>query len=165
MGGVTNVGHHLTALAAHPVPVRVGGLYDSAEERVVLKALERAGRRVPGDTTPLSALGFFGCERDLEDELVRALGVDGCLEVIAAQGALRSFERLRRQPAQQGWTVPQVLHRFLGSGSGRKERYARLFTEAIPQGRVPEPLDGVLRWALRDEPPPPLPFETEATSL
>ncbi|HEV6953448.1 MAG TPA: TOPRIM nucleotidyl transferase/hydrolase domain-containing protein [Promicromonospora sp.] len=152
MGGVTNLGHHLAALSAHP-DVRVGGLYDAGEEHVVVRSLERAGLRPPGDTSPLPTLGFFGCERDLEDELVRALGVEGCLAVIAAQGALRSLERLRGQPAQRGWSTAQVVHRFLGSGSGRKELYARLFTEAVPDERVPEPLDAALRWALAAPPP------------
>ncbi|GGM28475.1 TOPRIM nucleotidyl transferase/hydrolase domain-containing protein [Promicromonospora citrea] len=152
MGGVTNLGHHLAALSAHP-EVRVGGLYDAGEEHVVVRSLDRAGLRPPGDTADLTTVGFFRCERDLEDELVRALGVEGCVAVIAAQGALRSLERLRGQPAQRGWSMEQVLHRFLGSGSGRKELYARLFTEAVPDDRVPQPLDAALRWALADQAP------------
>jgi hypothetical protein len=36
------------------------------------------------------------------------------------------------------------LRRFLGAGSQRKLRYARLLTEAIDTGRIPRPLEAVL---------------------
>ena len=36
------------------------------------------------------------------------------------------------------------LRRFLGSGSTRKLRYARLLAGAVDLGRLPHPLDGVL---------------------
>ena len=44
--------------------VRVAGLYDVAEERDVLRRVERAGRATGG---------FFACDPDLEGELVRAV--------------------------------------------------------------------------------------------
>jgi hypothetical protein len=36
------------------------------------------------------------------------------------------------------------LRRFLGAGSQRKLRYARLLTEAISRDRIPRPLKAVL---------------------
>ena len=44
----------------------------------------------------------------------------------------------------KGWSREQVLHRFLGSRSGRKAAYARLLVEALPPGREPAPLSAVL---------------------
>ncbi|MFI2364250.1 TOPRIM nucleotidyl transferase/hydrolase domain-containing protein [Promicromonospora sp. NPDC019610] len=126
---------------------RVGGLYDAAEERFVIKGLDRVGLRPEADTTPLSDHGFFRCERDLEDELMRAVGTDGFLALIEAEGELRSFERLRGQPAQRERTTAQQLHRFIGSKGGRKERYGRRLAETLPLDRVPAPLDALLRWA------------------
>ncbi|WP_285104739.1 TOPRIM nucleotidyl transferase/hydrolase domain-containing protein [Promicromonospora sp. MEB111] len=165
MGGITNIGHHLVALSGeHPArehaagppdvsppdtdrTVRVGGLYDAAEERFVIKGLDRVGLRPEVATTPLSEHGFFRCDRDLEDELMQAVGTDGFLALIEAEGELRSFERLRGQPAQRERTTTQQLHRFIGSKGGRKERYGRRLAEALPLDRVPAPLDALLRWA------------------
>jgi hypothetical protein len=144
MGGITNIGHHLVALDGRDL--RVGGLYDAAEERFVSNGLVRVGLRPFADTTPLTALGFFRCDRDLEDELIRAIGVDGFLALIEAEGELRSFERLRGQPAQRERTTTQQLHRFIGSRSGRKERYGTRLAQVLPLDRVPAPLDALLRW-------------------
>lgn len=174
MGGITNIGHHLVALSgehsADERPAReqavgrapgrpgisppdagrafrVGGLYDAAEERFVIKGLDRVGLRPETATTPLSEHGFFRCDRDLEDELMRAVGTEGFLALIKAEGELRSFERLRGQPAQRERTTTQQLHRFIGSKGGRKERYGRRLAETLPLDRVPAPLDALLRWA------------------
>ncbi|MGW2091170.1 TOPRIM nucleotidyl transferase/hydrolase domain-containing protein [Promicromonospora sukumoe] len=171
MGGITNIGHHLVALVDLPPSapsapstlnapgapdtgtppdvrdLRVGGLYDAAEERFVVKGLDRVGLRPAASTAPLSEHGFFRCERDLEDELIRAVGVDAFVELIAAEGERRSFERLQGQPVQRDWTVTQQLHRFLGSKAGRKEYYGRRLAEVLPLDRIPEPLEALLRWA------------------
>ncbi|PUB26144.1 hypothetical protein C8K30_106233 [Promicromonospora sp. AC04] len=150
MGGITNIGHHLVALVDQ-LPgdrsIRLGGLYDAAEERFVIKGLDRVGVRRFDATTPLTDLGFFRCDRDLEDELIRAIGIDGFLALIDAEGELRSFERLQGQPAQRERTTTQQLHRFIGSKGGRKERYGRRLAEVLPLDRVPAPLDALLRWA------------------
>ena len=145
MGGITNIGHHLVALGGQGV--RVGGLYDAAEERYVVKGLDRVGLRPFAATTPLSELGFFRCDRDLEDELIRATGIDSLLALIDAEGELRSFERLQGQPAQRARTTTEQLHRFIGSKSGRKERYGRRLAQVLPLDRVPAPLAALLRWA------------------
>ncbi|WP_036962147.1 TOPRIM nucleotidyl transferase/hydrolase domain-containing protein [Promicromonospora kroppenstedtii] len=151
MGGITNIGHHLVALLHSPVrtslPLRIGGLYDAAEERFVIKGLDRVGLRAEGARAPLSAHGFFRCDRDLEDELIRALGADAVIELITAEGELRSLERLQGQPAQRDRTTTQQLHRFFGSKGGRKEYYGRRLAETVPLDRVPQPLAELLRWA------------------
>jgi hypothetical protein len=64
--------------------------------------------------------------------------------VIADQGELGSFRVLQRQPAQRTRTVDQQLHRFFGSGSGRKQRYAGLLVDAVEPDRAPRPLRAVL---------------------
>ena len=142
MGGATNVGRHLASLAPG---VAVGGLYDAPEERFFRRGLERAGFGPVRDRTDLEAHGFFGCDADLEDELVRALGLEDALRVVAGQGELAAFRILQRQPAQRDRTVEQQLHRFLGTRSGRKSLYAQLLVEALDLSRVPPPLEAVLR--------------------
>jgi hypothetical protein len=92
----------------------------------------------------MESLGFYVCERDLEDELIRALGVPAVERVIAEQGELASFRTLQHQPAQRAATTEQQLHRFMGTRSGRKARYARALVDALDLTRVPRPLAGVL---------------------
>jgi hypothetical protein len=92
----------------------------------------------------MERLGFYACDEDLEAELIRALGVRGVEQVVAAQGELRSFRVLQRQPAQREVPVERQLRRFLGTHSGRKIRYGRLLVEALDLDSVPRPLDRVL---------------------
>ncbi|WP_092860844.1 hypothetical protein [Quadrisphaera sp. DSM 44207] len=84
------------------------------------------------------------CTVDLEDELVRALGVGTVERVIEAQGELGSLRILQRQPAQRARSAPEQLRRFIGGRSGDEHRYARLLTDALDLDRAPRPLDGVL---------------------
>jgi hypothetical protein len=80
------------------------------------------------------------CQADLEDELIRCLGVDAVLNVIAAQGELASFRLLQRQPSQRGKPAPAQLRRFFGGRSGNKIRDASLLVGALPAGQAPPPL-------------------------
>jgi hypothetical protein len=92
----------------------------------------------------MERLGFFVCDRDLEDELIRSLGPPAVEAVLDAQGELRSFRTFQKQPAQQGKTIEQQLRRFMGTRSGRKIEYARLLVDALDLERVPPPLDRLL---------------------
>ena len=92
----------------------------------------------------MERLGFYACERDLEDELIRALGAARVEAIVEAQGDLGAFRTLQKQAAWRGQPVEEQLRRFLGSGGGRKIRYAALLVEALELDRVPRPLDGVL---------------------
>jgi hypothetical protein len=144
MGGVTNIGAHLRRYGPAGRDVRLTGLCDAGEAADFARRLERAGLGRDLDRPGLAALGFHVCDRDLEDELIRALGVDAVLDVVAGQGELRSWHTLQRQVAQQGRTVEAQLHRFLGSKGGRKIRYARLLVDALDLDQVPDPLERVL---------------------
>lgn len=124
--------------------LRLAGLYDAGEERVVARALERAGLGAAPDRRALERLGFFACVDDLEDELIGTLGIDGVEAVLERQGDLASFRRLQRQPAQRERPPSAQLHRFLGTRSGRKWRYAALLTDALDLAAVPAPLERVL---------------------
>jgi len=144
MGGATNIARHLAELGPPGDGVRVAGLCDAREERWFRRALERAGYGPVGTVAELEALGFYVCRADLEEELIRAVGVDGVLAVIAAEGELRSLQRLQHQPAHLDRGIDAQLHRFMGARATRKTRYARLLVEALDLTRVPSALDGVL---------------------
>jgi hypothetical protein len=92
----------------------------------------------------METLGFYACVADLEDELIRALGVDAVEAVIAAKDELHSFRALQKQPAWRGRSRESQLRRFLGSGARRKWQYASLLVDALDLDNMPRPLLGVL---------------------
>jgi hypothetical protein len=136
MGGAMSIVRFLDRYGPGGAGHRLLGLCDAGESRGVARALARAGIG-PG---PLAELGFQVCHADLEDELIRCLGIEGVLTVIADQGELASFRVLQRQPAQREQPVTAQLRRFLGGRSGHKIRYAHLLVDALPTGHVPAPL-------------------------
>lgn len=141
LGGITNL--RAVATRLHAAGRRLAGLYDAPEVRFVRRGLAAAGV-TPGEDADLEAHGFFCCTRDLEAELLRALGTARVERVIAEAGETRSLERLAQMPAQAGWTREDLLARFMTSRSGRKQRYARLLVEAMPRGSEPAPLRALL---------------------
>ena len=144
MGGITNT----RAFASHYGPrglgVALAGLYDAPEEAKLRHGLAAAGLGAALEPGGITGLGFYMCSVDLEDELIRALGVEAVEAVIEAEGEARSLRLLAGMPAQRGWRREAVLRRFLGVRSGRKARYAELLVDALEPGRVPEPLAAVL---------------------
>ncbi|HZT93629.1 MAG TPA: ATP-dependent endonuclease [Gaiellaceae bacterium] len=107
---------------------RAAGLCDAGEERWF--------RRVLGDAT-------YVCVKDLEDELIRALGVGRVEEVVAAQGELETFRNFQNQVFWRGRPVDRQLRRWLQNG-GRQHRYPPLLVEAMEPDEIPRPLAGVL---------------------
>ena len=124
--------------------VRLAGLCDAGEEDDFRRALEEAGLGSNLTREGMEQLGFYVCVQDLEDELIRALGAAGVERIVEAQGDLRAFRTLQKQPEWRGRPAEEQLHRFLGSGGRRKIRYARLLVEALERDRIPWPLARVL---------------------
>ena len=146
MGGATSIGRFLDRFGPHGFNVRLAGLCDAAEEAAFRRGLARAGIGSSLARADMEARGFYVCVADLEEELIRALGVASVERVIDEQGELGSFRTLQQQPAQRGRSIEQHLHRFMGTRGGRKMQYARLLVEALDLDRVPRPLDGVLTY-------------------
>jgi hypothetical protein len=107
---------------------RVVGLCDAGEERWF--------RRVLGDAT-------YICDRDLEDELIRALGPERVEDVITAQGELETFRSFQNQVFWRGRPVEHQLRRWLQNG-GRQHRYPPSLVAAMQPDEIPAPLAGVL---------------------
>ncbi|MFE3327068.1 TOPRIM nucleotidyl transferase/hydrolase domain-containing protein [Streptomyces sp. NPDC059176] len=135
MGGAMSVGRFAHLLGPSGLDLRLTGLCDEAERRYYARALERAGAA--------AGQGFFVCAADLEDELIRALGVARVEELVRAEGDLRPLQTFLRQPAQRDRASQQQLRRFLGTKKGRKIHYGRVLVEALDPGRVPPPLDAL----------------------
>ncbi|WP_406089131.1 TOPRIM nucleotidyl transferase/hydrolase domain-containing protein [Streptomyces sp. NBC_01013] len=135
MGGAMSVGRFARLLGPPGLGLRLTGLCDEAERPYYTRGLERADA---------AHEKFFVCAADLEDELIRALGVTRVEELIEAEGDLRALQIFLHQPAQQGRTPQQHLRRFLGTKKGRKIHYGRVLVEALDPERVPVPLDCLL---------------------
>ena len=125
IGGAHALGGFLASLDGRNL--KLVGLCDVGEAREFTRALDHV----------------FVCDRDLEDELIRALGPAELERIIEEQGELHSFRTLQKQPFQRSRTLEQQLRVFLGN---RKIRYASLLVDALDLGNVPPPLDGVLAY-------------------
>ncbi|WP_172381224.1 TOPRIM nucleotidyl transferase/hydrolase domain-containing protein [Streptomyces sp. MNP-20] len=135
IGGAMSVGRFAQLLGPRGLGLRLTGLCDEAERRYYARGWERASA-APRD--------FFVCAADLEDELIRALGVPRVEELVRAEGDLRALETFLRQPAQRDRAAHQQLRRFFGTKKGRKIRYGRVLVEGLAPDRVPAPLDALL---------------------
>jgi len=134
IGGAHAIRRYLERLKADGSGVKLAGLVDVGQEEVFRRAVDHTGFEID----------LYVCDSDLEDELIRAVGLESVEKVIEAQGELRSLRSLQKQPAQRGRTTLQQVRRFISSHSGRKALYARLLVEALDLDRVPRPLDRVL---------------------
>lgn len=114
--------------AAERESERLVGLCDAGEERYF--------RRVLGDAT-------FVCDKDIEDELIRAVGVERIEAVVAAEGELETFRKFQDQLFWRGRPVDAQLRRWLQNG-GRYLRYPPLLVAALDPDEIPAPLRGVL---------------------
>jgi hypothetical protein len=143
-GGAHGVARYLRRFGPGGTGVRLAGLCDAGEAHIVQRGLAAAGLGAPASRADLGRLGFFVCVEDLEDELIRAVGPARATEVFAAHGDLAAFRTIQRQPAWRGKDETAQLRRFLGAGSQRKLRYARLLIEAVSPDRIPQPLAALL---------------------
>jgi hypothetical protein len=137
IGGAGNIRRFLDLLI--PQGIRLAGLCDAGEKGDFRLAAERAGLG-----SDLERAGFYVCDADLEDELIRSLGSARVERIIEAEGELGRFRTFQNQPAQRARSIEAQLRRFLGTRGGRKIQYAPVLVGALNLARVPRPLDGVL---------------------
>jgi hypothetical protein len=141
MGGATNARRVLETLV--PDGHSVLGLCDRNEAPYVLRALRHVGYDVR-DVDSLPRHGFWVCDRDLEEELIRAVGARRALEVLEETRLSTSFATFTRQPAWADRPFADQLRRFAGAGSGRKELLAGALTAVLTPDELPPPLAGLV---------------------
>jgi len=149
MGGSKYVRYAVDRFGPAGLDLGLAGLVDAPEEGDYRRALERAGLTLGPTRADLERLGFFVCEADLEDELIRALGPARVEAILEARGDLSKFRTLQRQPAQRGRPIEAQLRRFMGTKGGRKEAYATHLVGALDLSEMPRPLDLLLRHVAR----------------
>jgi hypothetical protein len=153
MGGATNIRTFLDRFGPRGLDLKVAGLCDEGEAGDFRRGLERTGLGSNLSRPDMEGLGFYVCIADLEDELIRALGVAAVERVIDAQGELEAFRTFQREPQWRPRTAEEQLRRFFGTHRGRKIQSAALLVGALDLTRVPRPLDGVLAYVAPVTPP------------
>ena len=148
MAGSKNIRRFLDRYGPAGLDLRLAGLCDAPEQGDFRRGLERAGFGSELSTTDMERLGFYVCDADLEDELIRALGAEAVVRVVEALGEGGMFGTFRKQPEWRDRPIEDQIRRFIGTGSGRKIRIVRPMIEALDLSRVPRPLDRVLAHAL-----------------
>jgi predicted ATP-dependent endonuclease of OLD family len=146
MGGATN----LSAFLERYRGSRLAGLGDGGEEADFRRALERAGFGPDLTRSDMERFGFFFCDADLEEELVRALGVDAVVRVIEGLREHEQWKTFQKQPQWRDRPKEQQLRRFFGTNSGRKARAAPRLVEALDLQRVPRALEALLEHLYAD---------------
>lgn len=144
MGGVTNFRRSWADAVAHYGQDAVGGLCDAGEVGYLTRPLTEAG--LLDAERSLDDRGFFVCNRDLEEELIRALGAENARAAVEAAGIGGAFAVLTRQPQWAGRDLGEQLHRFAGAGAGRKELLAHAWTAALTAETLPLPLAQLADW-------------------
>jgi Overcoming lysogenization defect protein-like, TOPRIM domain len=144
IGGAQAIGRFLRELGPRGRDVRLAGLCDAPEERHFRRALEGAGLGSDLDREAMERLGFYVCDANLEDELIRALGAPAVEEVVEGEGDIGPFRTFQKQPAWRGRPVEAQLRRFMHCADRRNTRYPPLLVRALAPDRVPAPLVGVL---------------------
>ncbi|MEO7446887.1 MAG: TOPRIM nucleotidyl transferase/hydrolase domain-containing protein [Humibacillus sp.] len=151
MGGATNVRRHLRAAADQERSPRVIGMCDVKEGGFVVRALRDLLCDVRS-AADLPRWGFQLCDRDLEDELLRALTPSQVSAVLSGLGLTDRFAAFRRQPAWSGRDLHEQLHRFSGVASGRKELMAQALAGALDVTRLPPPIAALVGSLRQDGP-------------
>lgn len=141
MGGVTAITPFLQLYGPPGFALRVAGLCDANEEQHFVRAINAVGLGEGQSREALATHGFFVCDRDLEDELIQALGQERVLDLIDTWGDSAAFRTFRSQPTRRNTNLPENLHRFL---SARKVEYAPRLADALALDSVPRPLQALL---------------------
>ena len=143
IGGATAIRRFLDPFGPSGLDLRLAGLVDAGEWRFFRQAIQHDKHP---ELTPdeLEQLGFFICDPDLEHELVRAIGTDRTLEVIAAEGHAKALAMFQNQPAQRERPLDQQLFRFMATMSGRKSKYAAALATAVDLESIPRPIRALL---------------------
>jgi len=108
MGGATNIERFVGPHGVGGLDLELVGLCDQQELRFFERFLDRDD--------------IFGCQTDLEDELIRAIGVEDMVRFIDDQGELKPFRTFQKRPAQRDRTLAQHVHRYCGIRAGRTTR-------------------------------------------
>lgn len=143
MKGAGGIKTFLALLGPNGLRVQLAGLCDAGDEPQWAEALKAHGFAKTLDRPVMASLGFFVCDKDLEDVLITAVGEHETLHVIDGQGESAQFAVFSQQPAHIGKSRHEQLHDFLHS-RGRNITYAPLLVDRLDLKNLPASLEGVI---------------------
>ncbi|MDY0910758.1 TOPRIM nucleotidyl transferase/hydrolase domain-containing protein [Microbacterium sp. CFBP9034] len=146
-GGAHGTARMLRTLTARPPHAVLSGVYDVAETDVVRSALLGVGLIEPGG--PLEEAGFFACEDDLEDELIRALGPEAVERCLTEQGDIASFRTLQKQVEWRERDVRAQLRRWCPAAHDGSSATPACSSRRLPSSGCPGPSSRRSRAAMR----------------
>jgi predicted ATPase len=147
MNGASKAATYFELFGPRGFQLKLAGIYDIAEMKYFAAGAERAGLAHQPSKTDLEALGFFMCDRDLEDEFVRVLGANAVETVIDTNGDSADFAKFQGQPAHSAKSLDDQIRGFIQSGrTSRKIEYAPLLVDALLQANIPPALSKVLAY-------------------
>lgn len=107
------------------------------------KCLEDSGLGKNRSQADMEKIGFFVCDRDLEDELVKALGDAKVIQAINENGDTKAWNVFCQQPTYKALAQPALIRAFLAK---RKVLYAPILVSELST-TIPRPLKEVLALA------------------
>jgi predicted ATPase len=143
MKGCGLIGTFLSLLGSKGLGVRLVGMCDGPEDEQWAKSLEEHGFGKGMDRAAMAKVGFFVCDKDLEDVLVTAVGDAQALKILDGQGEKPAFDSYVKQPAHAGKSQHEQICDFLHS-RGRHIRYAPLLVDELDLTKTPPALEGVV---------------------
>lgn len=138
--GAGLLGTYLSLLGPTGLDLDLRGLCDLDAE-IEWRARLTAAGIVVTDRTTMNARGFFVCDVDLEDEIVRAHGDTAAEAIIAQHGATARFAAFASQPANRALSRTEQL---TGFARRSKTRWAPRLVAALSSAAMPTPIKEVL---------------------
>jgi AAA domain, putative AbiEii toxin, Type IV TA system len=137
-GGTLKV--YLELLGPDGLDLDLAGLCDADYEQDWRSKLAGAGLTVT-TRQEMEAAGFFVADRDLEDELVAALGTTNTQVVISNDGAAGDFQQFANSAGQQGEPLAEQLRAFVQK---KKTRWTPQLAAAIAPASIPPSIAALL---------------------
>lgn len=144
VGGSKSVTRYLREFGPMGEGKTLAGLCDADAAGIFSRALFNTGFTSVRSPDDMAEIGFFICDRYLEDELIRALGPERIVEIIQSQGDIAPLQTLQAQAQWRDRPLAEQIRRFFSSKARRSLRYARLLVEACDSNRIPRPLEAVV---------------------
>jgi putative ATP-dependent endonuclease of OLD family len=140
LDGAASLATFLEIMGPRGLDLAVCGICDADYESDWCSYLTAAGLPA-ASRQDLNALGFYVSDRDLEDELVTALGTTAAQMVFANEGATARFQSYAQQPGNQGMTLHD---RIRGFAQSKKAYWTPRLAAAVTAAAVPSAIQDLL---------------------
>jgi energy-coupling factor transporter ATP-binding protein EcfA2 len=140
LDGAASLTTFLQIMGPAGLDLKIGGICDADYEADWCTYLSDAGIPV-SSRADLKARGFYVSDRDLEDELITALGTADTQAVFDGAGATATLGRYVGQPANQGMSLHDQLRGFAKT---KKATWTPRLAEAVTATNVPASIKDLL---------------------